>query len=355
MAGPDGPGGLGLPQRVVAAFRGCLLGGAIGDARGAPVEFLTLAEIRRRFGPQGLRDFVPACGRLGAITDDTQMTLFTAEGLICAEDERRRTGTVDHLACVHRAYQRWLATQGERPGGPLGTEGWLLRYPALHARRAPGATCLSALRTGRLGTVDHPLKASKGCGGIMRIAPVGLVSREPFPLGCAVAALTHGHPSGYLTAGFFAMVIAQLVAGATLPQAIATSRAVLQTWPAHTDVLQAVEAAVALAAQAPPVPESVERLGEGWVAEEMLAIALFCALTAESFESGVVLAVNHSGDSDSTGALTGSLLGTLFGPEAIPTCWLAALELRSVLEEVAHALVARFGTVWGEGHSDAGG
>jgi ADP-ribosyl-[dinitrogen reductase] hydrolase len=60
---------------------GCLLGRAVGDALGAPIEFLRLSEIRERFGLAGLTDYAPAYGKLGAITDDTQMTLFTAERL----------------------------------------------------------------------------------------------------------------------------------------------------------------------------------------------------------------------------------------------------------------------------------
>ena len=62
--------------------RGCLLGGAVGDALGAPVEFMERSEIVARFGEQGIRDYAPAYGRLGAITDDTQMSLFTAEGML---------------------------------------------------------------------------------------------------------------------------------------------------------------------------------------------------------------------------------------------------------------------------------
>src|SRR5215203_2581226 len=50
-------------------FQGCLLGGAVGDALGAPVEFMSLSAIRAQFGPRGVRDFVPAYGRVGAITD----------------------------------------------------------------------------------------------------------------------------------------------------------------------------------------------------------------------------------------------------------------------------------------------
>lgn len=84
----------------------------------------------------------------------------------------------------------------------------------------------------------------------------------------------------------------------------------------------------------------MESLGAGWVAEEALAISLYCALRAESFEHGVRLAVNHSGDSDSTGSMAGQLLGTAWGPEVIPARWLADLELRDVIERISGDLVA---------------
>jgi ADP-ribosylglycohydrolase len=72
------------PVTPLARIRGCLLGGAVGDALGAPVEFLSLQEIRDKFGPAGIHDYARAYGRRGAIADDTQMTLFTAEGLLRA-------------------------------------------------------------------------------------------------------------------------------------------------------------------------------------------------------------------------------------------------------------------------------
>jgi len=69
-----------IPPDLADRFRGCLLAGAAGDTLGAPVEFMGLASIRDRFGPGGIRGLAPAYGREGgAITDDTQMTLFTAE------------------------------------------------------------------------------------------------------------------------------------------------------------------------------------------------------------------------------------------------------------------------------------
>lgn len=97
--------------------------------------------------------------------------------------------------------------------------------------------------------------------------------------------------------------------------------------------------------------ETVELLGAGWVAEESLGIALFCALRAESFEHGVRLAVNHGGDSDSTGSLTGQLLGTLLGVDSIPNRWVDQVELRDIIEELARDLV---GVTQGESEVWAG-
>jgi ADP-ribosylglycohydrolase len=330
-------------------FAGCLLGGAVGDALGAPVEFDSLAGIRARFGPDGITEFAEAYGRVGAITDDTQMTMFTAEGMVPAV--RRATakgiwGT--EPAFVYHAYRYWLQTQGEPPAPvpimhglslPLGGayRSRLLELPEMHARRAPGATCLSALRSGDYGTVQRPINDSKGCGGIMRIAPVGLFGR--FEAGCEVAALTHGHPSGYLAAGFLTVVIGALREGRGLADAIEPARKRLIACEHHEEVLAAVDRACA-EAQDGASPEAVERLGQGWVAEEALAIALYCALVADDFAAGVRLAVNHGGDSDSTGAIAGNLLGTLHGVAAIPERWLEQLELRAEIEQLALDLLA---------------
>jgi ADP-ribosylglycohydrolase len=122
---------------------------------------------------------------------------------------------------------------------------------------------------------------------------------------------------------------------------VTESNPVLAREPAAREVLSAVERAVELArSSAPSVPGTVEQLGQGWVAEEALALSLFCALRAESFEHGVRLAVNHGGDSDSTGSLTGQLLGTLWGEPAIPARWLAELELRDIIEDIAADMAA---------------
>ena len=318
---------------------GCLLGGAVGDALGAPVEFLSLGEIRDRFGPGGVRDYTPAYGGTGAVTDDTQMTLFTAEAVLRAHNRRVTGGRADLVGALHRAYLRWDYTQ--RTVWPAtaparsDTSGWLLRQPFLHHPRAPGRTCLSALRADRRGTRADPLNHSKGCGGVMRVAPLGLALAEPFAVAVEAAALTHGHPSGFLPAGALALIVAALCRGVTLHRATELALDELLAWPRHEETSRALRRALDLVEAAVPGPDTVESLGGGWTGEEALAIAVYCALATPDFHSGIVLAVNHGGDSDSTGALAGHLLGCVHGLGGIPRGFLDGLEGREVIEQVA--------------------
>ena len=340
-------------RRTRAHFSGCLLGGAVGDALGAPVEFRSIRDIRDKYGPAGIADFDLAYGRRGAITDDTQMTLFTAEGVLRAGVRWHHKGICHTASVIHHAYIRWLHTQGERSRSPFSKDqmdGWLIGIDGLHERRAPGNTCLSALRGARMGTIKQPLNDSKGCGGVMRVAPIGLVAGDDeaaFALGCEAAAITHGHPSGYYSAGCFAAIIQNLTTGRSLPDAIGRALQILGDVKnsGNEECSAAIRQAVALYrdADVPPSPEVIERMGGGWVGEEALAIALYCALASQDdFVRGVLLAVNHSGDCDSTGAITGNLLGLMLGVDAIPARWLDALELRAEIEAVASDLLQGF-------------
>jgi len=332
--------------RTRSHFRGCLLGGAVGDALGAPIEFKKLGEIRSEFGPAGLRDYSLAYGRLGAITDDTQLALFTAEALLRAEHCRVRDADCPVIEVAWHAYLRWLETQGEvvqRRGLP-DEDGWLVTVRELHARRAPGVTCMTGLKKGRMGTTDRPLNDSKGCGGVMRIAPAGFAYGEPFRLGCQLAALTHGHPTGFLAAGYLSQLVHEVADGRSIEEGALRALDVLRRQPMHEETSLAVERAIDLAKASRGTAEDLEALGLGWVAEEALAMGLYASLVAQSFEHGVLLAVNHSGDSDSTGAIAGNLLGLALGEHAIPARWVERLELRDVIAQVADDLHRHFGS-----------
>lgn len=340
-----------VDHALASRFRGCLFGGAVGDALGAPVEFMDITSIRARFGAVGIRDFAPYAGRFGAVTDDTHMTLFTAEGLMRAANRGRvRSIDPDIEVVVTNAYQRWLLTQGEKSALASSVRsGWLIRNRALFARRAPGITCLTALREMQ----QHEAAArndSKGCGGVMRMAPVGLfvlgmgldtkaVAGEAFRLGCGLAAITHGHPAGQHSAGVLAALVVRLLNGTSLPDALAEAKGILKALPNHEETLAAINLAVRLAGDSGASDNHLRQLGQGWVAEEALAIALYCALRSESFEEGVTLAVNITGDSDSTGSITGNLLGAMHGIDAIPSRWLEVLELSELISEVADDLL----------------
>ena len=347
-----------------------LLGGAIGDALGASVEFLSISQIREKFGDDGITDYCEFPDGHGEFTDDTQMTLFTAEGLLRASGASRRPAQCQGSDCLpqatpqptlgiatssHQSYMRWLITQGRTPGyrdewiGENIESGWLIKGKALHVLRAPGNTCLSSLESGIMGTIEKPINDSKGCGGIMRMAPVGLIINNPeaaFKYGCELAAITHGHPSGYLSAGFFAALIQLLCSGVNLEDAIDLSSELLKNHKDHEETLEAVEGAVYLFHQAKKsglktseLPELIEQLGQGWVAEETLAISLFCSLLYQNdFAKGVLASVNHSGDSDSTGAITGNILGLINGLDAIPDKWITKLHHANIVRQVGEDL-----------------
>jgi ADP-ribosyl-[dinitrogen reductase] hydrolase len=342
-------------QQLADKYSGCLLGGAVGDALGCPVEFMSMNEIRSKYGRDGILDFEETSGGVGAITDDTQMSLFTAEGLL--REYRRVYGTgeqPEYAVSVYHAYLRWLHTQGESSRDPhfqVRLEGGLMEIPGLNHRRAPGSTCLSALIKGKMGTIARPVNSGKGCGGVMRVAPVGLFCaalhntgdaamnpERAFDIGCACAAITHGHPLGYLSAGFLAAVVFLLVSGRGLEKSISVTQEIVAERPERERcvLVAQVNHAFRLILNKKPCPETVERFGGGWVGDEALVISLYCALAAEGdFARGVRLAVNHSGDSDSTGAITGNIIGALLGKGAIPQKWLEEVELVKIIEKTA--------------------
>ncbi len=339
-------------MRELTRFKGCLVGGAVGDALGYPVEFLPASAIFHQYGKSGITGYALRHGA-AEISDDTQMTLFTATGLLLGTTRGMTRGIMgDYESYIRSSYQDWYRTQTETY--PLPKEyhySWLVNVPGLFSRRAPGTTCMSALAQGGDGTVEKPLNHSKGCGGVMRAAPIGLYFNDrPYTqekidrIGAGAAVLTHGHELGYLPAAMLAHIISRIAGhgdtvAAAVRDAIAAMPAVFPEAKHLSELLDLVGEAADLAGTAADDLTAIRRLGEGWVGDEALAIAVYCAVRyADSFEKGVVAAVNHDGDSDSTGSIAGNILGAALGYDAIPRRFLDQLELRDVIEEVAEDL-----------------
>ncbi|MFH7595844.1 ADP-ribosylglycohydrolase family protein [Streptomyces racemochromogenes] len=329
-------------QDFRSRVRGTLLGSAIGDALGAPVAGLSLEGIREAHGPAGLTEPAAAHGRRGTVTAATQLTLFTVDGLIRAH-VRRDTGGWHPPTDVHRAYLRWAATQHDwGPDERRADNGWLAREEWLYARRDPDRACLTGFADDTLGTLDQPKNpTARDAAATVRSAPFGLlVGWEPglvLQLAVECAAQSHGHPTAYLSAGALAVIVHGLTRGEPLDTAVRGALALLTARPGHQPVTDALRRALVTETAPGPGPGPAESLspGDGRSAEDTLAIAVHCALVAEDVRHGLRLAVNHSGDSTATGALCGALLGALHGETALPAAWLAELEGRATLLEMA--------------------
>lgn len=336
-------------------YRGCLIGGAAGDALGYPVDFMKYSEIKKRFGSDGITEYVLDKG-LARISDDTQMTLFTATGILHGETRGCIRGIMgDPWSYVWLSYKDWYRTQTEKYPLDGYHYSWLDDVPGLYCRRAPGNTCLSVLSVGREGSVDNPINDSKGCGGVMRVAPIGLYFGEKKhysiemadQIGAEAAALTHGHPLGYITAEGLVHIIALLSHNdISIEEAVSDMKNVIynkyaQTQHEAVDIfLELIDKAIELATDKHiPSDEGIISLGEGWVAEEALAISIFCSIRYSSdFEKAIITAVNHDGDSDSTGAITGNILGSHLGLSAIPERFIKHLEFKGLIIEIADDL-----------------
>lgn len=351
-------------NELMNAVRGSLVGGAIGDALGYAVEFMREDEIFDTYGDAGITAYdYRFKNDVAAFSDDTQMTLFTAEGLL----NSRADGSSLPRKHIAYAYQSWLMTQFSRYDAVREVfkdrKSRLLQEKQLFARRAPGHTCITALQDATFTQFepdDYDYIAahkndSKGCGGVMRVAPIALdpvlrskMTIEELDMEAAqAAAITHGHPLGYMPAAMQCHIISRIVfpdgQRKPLEEIVLEARDAIAKLFAGDEYLdeliEIVDSAIALSKDSRNDLDNIHWLGEGWVAEETLAIAIYCALRyQDDFSKGMIAAVNHNGDSDSTGAVAGNILGAWIGYEAIEEKWKTNLELRDLILQTADSL-----------------
>ena len=328
-------------ERLKDKIRGCLMAGAAGDALGYEVEFMSRREILSRYGENGITKFALDSKGKALISDDTQMTLFTANGLLTGITMNRR----EHSSCkaeliVMAAYLDWFYTQ-TREIGRHEQITWLRELPEMAHRRAPGNTCMSACAN----IIDGKdvVNDSKGCGGIMRVAPMALlVDQSPdsdryycsleelAEGGCYIAEQTHQHPLGFLPAGLLTVLLYKLLP-LTPTQAKDNIDNIVSETLSILDVIRVdkyeeekqylrelTNKAVLLAHSDISDADAIRELGEGWVAEETWAVALYCAIRhIDNVEDAIIASVNHDGDSDSTGSVCGNIMGAIYGYEHI--------------------------------------
>lgn len=341
-------------DRISDKCRGSIVGGAVGDALGYEVEFMRMEQIRRKYGDQGISRYALHNG-VAEFSDDTQMTLFTLEGIVNGFEARHTCKAEKIIPYIEKAYLNWYQTQISTPH-PL-PDSQFSDLKELWARRAPGMTCLSALENIAKG--QPVINNSKGCGGVMRVAPIGIFgailndkcSDEAIAhLAGAASEITHKHFVSTLASALLAMTVKDCIIEDKIDQnrfsgLITESLARLQKYfPGHEeeckDFSRLIGRALELGQSDICEEGAIRELGEGWIAEEAIAVAIFSVIRhIDNLERCMICAVNHDGDSDSTGAIAGNILGAILGYSAIPTYFLEDLELRPTLVRVLDRLV----------------
>ena len=346
-----------LAERIT----GSVMGAAIGDALGLPVEGLSAADIRERFGADGLTGFAEASGRIGTLSGEAQIMICVAAGLASVEiaDDQEDAGTPDRsmmlfdvavefdrvrVACLEWRLGQTGCVEAMQPCA-------VTEHAFLRERRPHGQTTARALAAGGEVAVND----SKGNGCMLRVVPMGLahpimMPEDVFARASAVAGLTHGHPVAKAAAGVLATILSRLTCGQRLAEAVGYALSMAPDDHAGREVRSLTERAQALARGGPPSWKTVETIGKGFVASEALAIAVYCVLSTSDFHAAVTAAVNHSGDSDATGAITGAIAGALYGTNGIPLDLLRGVEGRDAIVAIAADLAMCTGLPpWHEG------
>jgi ADP-ribosylglycohydrolase len=312
-------------------YIGCIVGLAVGDALGYPAEFRRRTQLIKEIGPAGIEDFIAFKDSRftrpffmgspnhppGTYTDDTQMTMAVAEALLAAGDFE-----LDELAAkMSKKFVEWSRS--------------------LKNNRAPGGTCMEGCANLAAGVTwrEAGVAESKGCGSVMRVAPIGLYYADVNQIAEVARSsslLTHGHSAALEGAAAAAILVGLARRGAAPEEMFAeVDKRCSPRCADFSSVWRKLPDVISQPAEAVLVEGG---LGEAWVAEEAVASAMYCFWRfPDDFERAVLTAINTDGDSDTIGTITGSLVGARLGVDSIPAGWRKDVED----SEYLHALGSR--------------
>jgi len=301
----------------VAQTQAILFGLALGDALGWPVEFRSLPEITREYGPRGIQ----APPEPAQYTDDTQMTLALAEALVEAGE-----ANIDTLMnAVGRHFVRWLHSPENR--------------------YAPGQTCMAGVRRFEQGVAwrQAGIPDSKGCGSAMRVAPIGyLYQHDPDRLtevARASSLITHGHPTA-IAASIGAAYLVKLALDGVAPN-LYLHHLCMFVDDLSDEFDMALRRVGHVLAWGDEI-RAMQHIGQGWVAEEAVSLALYCVMRyPDDYVAAVRRAANLDGDSDSVACIAGGIAAARLGLEAIPADWLDRCVNRGYIADVGTRLAAK--------------
>lgn len=310
-------------MNLESRIRGAVYGALVGDALGVPVEFSQRSELDAD-PVQEMRSGGYWHQLAGTWSDDGAMLLCTAEGLVEGFSAER----------LGALYVGWMNACHWTARGKVFDVGRTTETAL--SRIAEGASWAASGEDG---------EGDNGNGSLMRILPVGLRFRSvgaPAIMRYAADAsrITHAHVRSQLACGFYSVIVAEVTKDAALPEAIQRALPVLAEAVAGLPDERVMFGRLLGGHLAESSKESIR--SSGYVMHTLEA-ALWCALKHDSFAEAVLAAVNLGSDTDTTGCVTGGLVGALYGYEAIPPEWIAALPRRGDV----NALLDKFVPVCG--------
>lgn len=290
--------------------------GALGDAFGYQVEFDNMTRIEYKYGSSGIKykvaEEMPA-------SDDTQMTLFLWECINEYIKDNSQYDLKDFTILAHKYFKDWYKTQITKYN-PDVKEG-LLSYKSLFKRQAPGTTCMTALGNHASRSVQMKINDSKGCGNVMRVAPLillkshySLMSEQLFEVAVHQAAITHGNDEGMSATGFFTVLLDCLNQGLGFTNSFNHTFLITEKLKPN-NFLHYINNIGELSKQNILLEQDdlLEKVGAGWIADEAVGVAFYCAMKSTSFSQCLELSTNHSGDSDSTASMAAQLYVAHYG------------------------------------------
>ncbi len=332
-------------QQRIAAYRGCLLGLAVGDAMGYTVDSKNWDEICADYGPNGLLGYDLVNGTAD-ITSYTQLTAFLCNGILLGAIRGNPENLPKYMALSLR---EWVKSQQFR-GAAEKTACWLAQVPEMRRRHCMDTRILDALGRPTLGTPEKPVFRSTTPSTVtlpvavaLGVMPARIEPRQIGRLAAEAVAFTHGEPESFLAGAFVAYAISGILQAQETPLSVHFSNAADATaalfaadYPQTAEVLARIRYAMALTKDPELTPLAALTMLGCTTAAECVAGAVYASMIhPANFDEGMIAAVNHSGRSAAVGALTGAFLGAKLGADALPEFYLESLACAPYLCELA--------------------
>lgn len=335
------------------AFRGSLLGLAVGDAMGYTVDSKSWAHIQEDYGPNGLLGYDLVNGYADG-TSHTQLCAFTCVGLLLGitrgQLQGRMAPFVKYVAMSHR---EWAIGQ-RRYDQPQRNYCWVFQVPELRRRHCTDTRMVDTLNRDPLGSLEEPVNKYDGPASIAAAAAVGMFAaaeamdqQEIDRLGAEAVALTYGNPTAFLAGAVVAHIISRLLQDSETPLEDIIKEALTameeefgSEYPQTQAISHLVNYAITMAhSEEKSAVEVMEHLACETAAQALAGAVYAALLCQEDFDNAMIAAVNHSGRSSAVACLTGAMLGARMGEEALPEFYMECLECADVLRELADDLV----------------